>query len=203
MSRLVLGYIHGEGIRPAAYQVHWTLGQVERHGAEVYLFLVRSGDGEQPEDRIGVALHFHRTAESHGLTVVDAGDTPLARHELVGRALSRDEVIGTPLAAEVFALVDFIWEQDARIAEISLMDSSGVPGAGAGPAKLPARPSRRSERLASCALGLVLIGCGVMLVIRGAERASLPVRAVGVLMVIAGLAIVALNVRRLPPDGQK
>jgi len=38
--------------------------------------------------------------------------------DLLGRSLLRAEVVGTPLASEVFALVDAIWLTDSRIAEV-------------------------------------------------------------------------------------
>lgn len=46
--------------------------------------------------------------------VIDAHKRPVARSDLVAKALSRLEVIGTPLAPHVFEIVDAIYEQDAR-----------------------------------------------------------------------------------------
>jgi len=51
--------------------------------------------------------------------IVDADQTPLASHPLVGRALARDDVVDTPLAQEAFDLVDAIWFNDANIAEVT------------------------------------------------------------------------------------
>ena len=48
------------------------------------------------------------------LTVIDAARRPVATSALVGRALSREEVIGTPLARSVFDLLDAIYVQDDR-----------------------------------------------------------------------------------------
>jgi hypothetical protein len=50
--------------------------------------------------------------------VIDSGHRPANTSQLCGRALKRADVIGTPLASEVFQLVDAIWLQDARIAEV-------------------------------------------------------------------------------------
>jgi hypothetical protein len=52
------------------------------------------------------------------LTVIDAATRPVAKNTLVGRALRRDEVIGTPLAAEAFAIADAVLLQDGRVAEL-------------------------------------------------------------------------------------
>jgi hypothetical protein len=48
--------------------------------------------------------------------VVDAEKSSAARNELVGRALRREEVIGTELAERTFAMLD--WLQDGRIDEV-------------------------------------------------------------------------------------
>ena len=50
--------------------------------------------------------------------VIDATTRPIAHHELAARALRRDEVVGTALAAHVFELVDAIWLKDRRIGEM-------------------------------------------------------------------------------------
>jgi hypothetical protein len=51
--------------------------------------------------------------------VTDSAHGPVASSDLVGRALSRGEVMDTPLAQVAFELVDAIWFQDKRIAEIA------------------------------------------------------------------------------------
>jgi hypothetical protein len=49
--------------------------------------------------------------------------------KLYGRALKRDEVVGTPLAANVFALFDAVWLQDPRIDELRQWSAGDLPGA--------------------------------------------------------------------------
>jgi hypothetical protein len=46
--------------------------------------------------------------------VIDAAERPPAKGELARSALARTDIVGTPLAAQVFALVDAIYEQDGR-----------------------------------------------------------------------------------------
>ena len=103
----------------ALYQVHWTTQQVARHGAEFYIVLGRFGDGTAPTDKFAVALHFFVEPDRFGFMVVDAGQTPIASNPLVGRALSREAVVDTPLAQEVFDLVDAIWLEDTNISEVT------------------------------------------------------------------------------------
>jgi hypothetical protein len=46
--------------------------------------------------------------------IIDAHGRPAANGQLASTALRREDVIGTPLAAQVFALTDAIYEQDDR-----------------------------------------------------------------------------------------
>jgi len=103
----------------ALYQVHWTSQQVARHGAEFYIVLGEFGDGTTAADKFAVALHFYVEPHRFGFMVVDAGQTAIASNPLVGHALSREAVVDTPLAREVFDLVDAIWLGDINISEIT------------------------------------------------------------------------------------
>src|SRR6267142_4712497 len=115
LSRLATGMVRLDNEPYAGYQVHWTNRQVARHGAEFYIILGQWGDGTTAVDRFAVALHFFIEPERFGFTVVDADQTPMGSHPLVGRSLPRESVINTPLAKEVFNLVDAIWLEDENI----------------------------------------------------------------------------------------
>ena len=119
VSRLATGMVRLDGEPYAAYQVHWTSRQVARHGAEFYIILGRWGDGTSAVDRFAVALHFFIEPDRFGFSVVDADQTAIASHPLVGRALPRESVIDTPLAREAFNLVDAIWLEDENVAEVA------------------------------------------------------------------------------------
>jgi hypothetical protein len=117
-SRTVWGFVQRGDVTEAAYFVHWTLGQVERHGANFDLIIGRWGDATDSKDRLAVSMELHGTCNGPMFTVIDSVNRPAAASDLVGKALARDEVIGTPLAKQAFELVDAIWLQDERIAEI-------------------------------------------------------------------------------------
>jgi hypothetical protein len=117
-SRTVWGFIHRGDVTEAAYFVQWTLGQVERHGANFDLIMGKWGEPTEATDRYAVAMELYRTPEGPSFTVIDSADRPVASSDLVGKPLARDEVIGTPLAKRAFELVDTIWLRDERIAEI-------------------------------------------------------------------------------------
>ena len=118
MSRVVTGCILQDEACVAAFSVFWTMGEVPRHGAEFYLILGEWGDEAAVKDRFAVATHFFAAGAESGFAVVDAAETPMADHPLVGRTLAREEVVGTPLAPKVFELIDFLCLADIRLAEI-------------------------------------------------------------------------------------
>jgi hypothetical protein len=118
-SRTVWGLARRDGDADAAYFVHWTLGQLASDGAHFDLILGRWGEDATPADRYAVSLEYRRTDRGPAFMVIDATTRPIARNELVGRALRRDEVVGTALATRVFELVDAIWLKDRRISEVT------------------------------------------------------------------------------------
>lgn len=121
-TRSVWGTISRGEAAEASYFVRWTLGEVERHGANFDLIVGRWGDDASNADRFAVALEFRVMDDGPWFMVIDAGTRPVAESDLVGRALRRDEVIGTPLAPVAFELVDAIWMQDERIGELTGAD---------------------------------------------------------------------------------
>lgn len=117
-SHTARGFVHDEdGGATAAYFVHWTLGKVDTHGAMFDLIVGTWGDGTSAADRSAVSLAF-RIGPQGGFMIVDAEGRSVAESELVGHVLSREDVVNTPLAKRVFEIVDAIWLQDRRIAEI-------------------------------------------------------------------------------------
>ena len=119
MSRTVWGYLNDAGGPMGVYYVNWTLGRAD-HGARFDLVVGKWGEGTSSQDRSVVAVVLRRTSNGPQFMVVDADRRPAAMHgTLADAGLRRDQVIGTPLAAEVFAMVDAIWLRDARIGELS------------------------------------------------------------------------------------
>ncbi len=119
MSRVVWGYVHDGDATIAAYFVHWTLGSVERHGANFDLVIGSWGEEAEASSRVLVALQFGVIESGPSFMVIDSAGRVCDVPELVGRALRRDEVIGTPTADLAFAIVDAVWLQDRRIAEVT------------------------------------------------------------------------------------
>jgi hypothetical protein len=57
--------------------------------------------------------------------VIDATGRPIAQGDLVSRSLRRAEVIDTPIAKQVFDIIDAIWLQEGRIEEIRVAGEQG------------------------------------------------------------------------------
>ena len=114
-SRCVWGHVYDGEAALAAYWMHWTAGHLNEPGANLDLVIGRWGEGATADDRVAVALlHRQQSDGSPALMVIDAADRPAGRGDLARTALARADVIGTPLAAQVFSIVDAIYEQDGR-----------------------------------------------------------------------------------------
>lgn len=114
-SRCVWGVVHQGDATLAAYWMHWTPGHFSERGANLDLVIGRWGDGATADDRFSVALvHREQPDGTPVMMVIDAATRPTRMDELARAALAREDVIGTPLARQVFAIVDAIYEQDRR-----------------------------------------------------------------------------------------
>lgn len=114
-SRRIWGMVHHQGgPSVAAYWMNWTAGHLSEQGANLDLVIGKWGDGTDAHDRFGVAL-VHRQLEdgTPSLMVVDADDR-FSNVDLAATALKRRDVIDTPLAEQVFSIVDAIYLQDVR-----------------------------------------------------------------------------------------
>ena len=118
-SRTVSGFVYGGDDAAAAYFVQWTVGGVDSHGAHFDLIIGKWGEGATASDRSAVALEFRRTERGPSFMVIDASGRPAGRSNLVGAALPRAAVVGTPLAKVAFDIVDAVWIQDSRIRVIA------------------------------------------------------------------------------------
>jgi hypothetical protein len=117
-SRCVWGCAYADGRCFAAYYVHWTLGHIPDRGANIDLILGEWGEAATAERRSGLALAYRLMETGPSMMVIDANARPFSRSPLIGQVLRRDEVIGSPLAQEAFAVASAVLEQDERVAEL-------------------------------------------------------------------------------------
>jgi hypothetical protein len=116
VTRTVWGFAHRQsGDTLASYFVSWTVDS-PHHDVYVDMIIGRWGEGVSIADRKAVSLAY-RAAEG-SFMVIDAGERPLATSPLVCAALAPEQVVDLPLSFIAYAIVDAIWLQDARIAEV-------------------------------------------------------------------------------------
>jgi hypothetical protein len=117
-SRCVWGWARADKRCLAAYFIHWTPGHVPDQGAHIDLILGEWGEAATSERRIALTIAYRLSDTGPSMMVIDADGRDISQSSLVGKALRRYEVIGTPLAQEAFAIVDAVLAQDRRIAEL-------------------------------------------------------------------------------------
>ena len=116
-TRSLNGYANDDLGALASYFVHWTEGHVDENGAN-FDFIIGEWGGAPASARVAVSLEYRVGRTGPGFGVIDATNRPVSKSALVGRGLKREEVIGTPLADQIFSIVDAIWLQDDRIVDL-------------------------------------------------------------------------------------
>jgi hypothetical protein len=101
----------------AAYFAGWA-EQRPDHGASFDLILGKWGASATKHDRYTVALDYRIVEGSPQFMIVDAQSRLTSGSDLADSTLKRCDVIGTPLASKVFALVDTIYMGDPRLGEL-------------------------------------------------------------------------------------
>ncbi len=111
-TKRVWGFVRRNAEPVGAYFVAWTQGKPD-HGAKFDLILGKWGDAAIKDDRYAVALDYRLIEGTPQFMVVDALNRATSGSPLVGTALKRTDVIGTPLATQVFAIVDAVYMSDS------------------------------------------------------------------------------------------
>jgi hypothetical protein len=121
-SKTIWGDLANSAGTKAVYFVHWTLDQPE-HMPNFDLVIGPWGEGSSPADRVLVSLIYRPHPDGGSFMVASGKGRRADNRSLCGHALERAEVVGTPLANEVFSLVDSLWLTEPRIEEIRALDS--------------------------------------------------------------------------------
>jgi hypothetical protein len=111
-TKRVWGSVRYKGELVGAYFVAWTQSRPD-HGATFDFILGKWGAFAAKEDRYSVALDFRLIQGAPQFMVVDALNRVTSGSSLVGTSLKRSDVIGTPLAPTVFAIVDAVYMSDS------------------------------------------------------------------------------------------
>ena len=117
MTSRVWGYAYRAGECLAAYFVEWTPGYHERE-ATFDLVMGHWGEETVPSDRKALSLGFRHLQTGPSFMIQNASVRSVGSSSIIGEALDRDEVLGTPLADQAFAVCDLIYLGDPRIEEL-------------------------------------------------------------------------------------
>lgn len=120
-SKTIWGSLADSSGARAVYYVQWTVEEPD-HMPNFDIVLGPWGDGTAPSDRVLVSLLYRPSPRGGSFMVASGKGRRADDRSLCGRALDRTDVIGTPLATEVFSLVDSLWLTEPRIEEIRALD---------------------------------------------------------------------------------
>ena len=115
MTQRVWGFVYEDDAALAAYFVEWTLGH-EASSAIFDLIIGAWGEGKDSSGRKAVSLEFRRLQSGPAFMVINAKTRPTANSTLISEALSRDGVLGTPVANEAYRICDAVYLKEPRLA---------------------------------------------------------------------------------------
>lgn len=120
-SKAICGDLADSSGTKALYFVQWTVDD-PGHLPNFDIVLGPWGEGTKPNDRMLVSLLYQPRLGGGSFMVTSGKGRRADDRSVCGRALERTDVIGTPLAKEVFALLDSLWLTEPRIEEIRVLD---------------------------------------------------------------------------------
>jgi hypothetical protein len=120
-SRTIWGDISTPEKALAIYYVQWTADSA-KDLPHIDLIIGPWGEDADTRERILVSLTYQPTRNGGGFMVIDSTGRPADDRRVCGAALDRSAVLNTPLAPGVFQMVDAIWQQDPRIADLRHLD---------------------------------------------------------------------------------
>lgn len=124
-TRSIWGYVSKDGVAYAVYYAQWTRDQ-PKHGG-TWLVSIGGWADEDETVRARVGLESRAPEGRIQFMLIDAQNTPWAAAPGLGASLKRSEVVGTPLAQDVFAVVDAVLAQDHRSHELVELLEGGAP----------------------------------------------------------------------------
>lgn len=122
-SKTIWGDLSDSEITQAVYFVQWIVDAPE-HLTNIDLVMGRWGEDAGPDNRILVSLLFQPGNDGGSFMIIDGEGRPADSRTLCKRALRRAEIIGTPMASEVFGLVDALWLTEPRLDEVKALNNA-------------------------------------------------------------------------------
>ena len=114
-TKRVWGYIYRDDAAFAAYYVEWTPSHLD---ALFDLIIGEWGESATADQRKAVSVAFKVLESGPSFMVQDASARKIGSSSLISEALDRKDVIGRPIAEQVFQICDLIYVADPRIADL-------------------------------------------------------------------------------------
>jgi len=121
-SRTIWGDLADSFGAKAVYFVQWTVDE-PKHMPNFDMVIGPWGDGTSPTDRVLVSLLYQPRPGGGAFIITNGKGRRADDRSLCARALDRADVAGTPLANQVFSLVDSLWLTEPRIEGIQALDN--------------------------------------------------------------------------------
>jgi hypothetical protein len=109
----VWGHVFERENARAVYYVRWNEDALEE--VEVVVSVGEWGEGSGAEERACVAALGRNHQGRLSLMLVDAERCSFSEHSFLGKMCAAEEARGTPLATEVFHIVDHLLVDDPRV----------------------------------------------------------------------------------------
>jgi hypothetical protein len=118
VTRTIQGIVRYDSLQIAMYSVRWALARVPEHGAYFDLIVDTWREDTGRVEACSVSLDCRLIRGTPTFMIIDSAEREIAKNHLVSRPLNRADVIGDPLADDIFAICDVIMAQDERVMEL-------------------------------------------------------------------------------------
>ena len=126
-SKTTWGNLEDSSGAKVIYFFQWTVN--DRYHMPCFdIVLGPWGDGTAPSDHVLVSLQYQSRPGGGSFMVAGGKGRRADDRNLCGRAPERADVIGTPLANDVFAFADAVWLTEPRIEQIRALDNFAHAG---------------------------------------------------------------------------
>lgn len=120
-TRSIWGYVYKENNAYAVYYARWTENHLER-GIEILLSIGQWGEGTSGEMRNRVGVKCQIDSAVPAFMIVDASTMPWNDEKVLGKALTREDVLTNSIKDEAFHILDHLVFDDQRLKDFILSD---------------------------------------------------------------------------------
>lgn len=124
VTRIVRAFVFSSAMARAVYFVRWTVGGL--HDADVGVSVGGWCDADSTPRRL-ISLKLRQMPNGPSFMVVDGSLAAWDGDAVVGEPLPANQVLGSPVATEVFAILDAAALQDDRLHGWRLQEPPSVP----------------------------------------------------------------------------